>query len=87
MTPSGASPITASSTTRRPGNGKPVTGADLRDAVDAVLAGERPQRAQVPSIGCNIKWLEGNEPAEGRRRGLRPPAGRGARPPFHLHRA
>ena len=47
----------------RPGNGKPVTGADLRDAVDAVLAGERPSDAQVPSIGCNIKWLEGNEPA------------------------
>ena len=46
----------------RPGNGKPVTGADLRDAVDAVLAGERPTEAQVPSIGCNIKWLEGNEP-------------------------
>ena len=71
----------------RPGNGKPVTGADLRDAVDAVLAGERPSDAQVPSIGCNIKWLEGNEPAEGRRRGLRPPAGRAAsRPSIFIER-
>jgi peroxiredoxin len=47
----------------RPGNGKPVTGADLRAAVEAVLAGERPSAVQAPSIGCNIKWLEGNEPA------------------------
>ncbi len=40
----------------RPGNGKPVTGADLRAAADAVLA-DRPVAAnQVPSLGCNIKW-------------------------------
>ncbi|SHJ92247.1 Peroxiredoxin [Aureimonas altamirensis DSM 21988] len=41
----------------RPGNGKPVTGADLRAASDAILAGRPPVAAQLPSIGCNIKWL------------------------------
>ena len=46
----------------RPGNGKPVTGADLRAAVDTVLEGGRPAAEQVPSIGCNIKWNAGNEP-------------------------
>ena len=46
----------------RPGNAIPVTGADLRAALDAVLAGERPNDEQVPSIGCNIKWRPGNEP-------------------------
>jgi peroxiredoxin len=47
----------------RPGNGKDVTGADLSAAVDAVLKGERPASNQVSSIGCNIKWKAGNEPA------------------------
>jgi peroxiredoxin len=46
----------------RPGNGQPVTGADLRAACDAVLAGRAPAAAQKPSIGCNIKWKPGNEP-------------------------
>lgn len=46
----------------RPGNGRLVTGADLRAAVDAVLKGETPAADQVPSIGCNIKWSAGNEP-------------------------
>ncbi|HUL55322.1 MAG TPA: thioredoxin family protein [Opitutaceae bacterium] len=46
----------------RPGNGRPVTGADLRAACDAVLAGRMPAAAQTPSIGCNIKWKPGNEP-------------------------
>jgi peroxiredoxin len=46
----------------RPGNGKPVTGADLRAASDAVLSGSRPSADQRPSIGCNIKWRPGNEP-------------------------
>jgi peroxiredoxin len=46
----------------RPGNGKPVTGADLRAAADTVLKGETPAGTQVPSIGCNIKWSAGNEP-------------------------
>ena len=46
----------------RPGNGLPVTGADLRRALDAVLAGAAPPEPQTPSIGCNIKWKPGNEP-------------------------
>ena len=40
----------------RPGNDVPVTGKDLRAAVDAVLAGKPVQEDQKPSIGCNIKW-------------------------------
>jgi thiol-disulfide isomerase/thioredoxin len=40
----------------RPGNGKPVTGADLRAALDAVLAGRPVATEQRPSLGCNIKW-------------------------------
>jgi peroxiredoxin len=46
----------------RPGNDEPVTGADLRAAVDALLAGRRPSGEQKPSIGCNIKWKSGNAP-------------------------
>ena len=46
----------------RPDSGIPVSGADLRAAVDAVLAGKRPPAQQRPSIGCNIKWRPGNEP-------------------------
>ena len=48
--------------TSRPGNQLPVTGADLRAAIDAVLAGADVSDDQVPSIGCNIKWKPGNEP-------------------------
>ena len=48
----------------RPGNGKPVTGADLRRAIEESLAGRAPQATQVPSIGCSIKWKPGNEPVE-----------------------
>lgn len=40
----------------RPGNGKPVTGRDLRAALDATAAGKKPDPAQKASIGCNIKW-------------------------------
>lgn len=47
----------------RPGNWKPVTGRDLRAALDAVLAGRPVPSDQKPSIGCNIKWKQGNEPA------------------------
>ena len=47
----------------RPGNGRPVTGADLRAALTAVLAGKTPAPDQRPSMGCNIKWRPGNEPA------------------------
>ncbi|WP_017318810.1 thioredoxin family protein [Mastigocladopsis repens] len=47
----------------RPSNGKPVTGADLRAAIDAVLADQPVEGEQKPSIGCNIKWKAGNEPS------------------------
>lgn len=47
----------------RPGNGKPITGRDLRDALEAVLSGRPVSKEQKPSIGCNIKWKPGNEPA------------------------
>ena len=47
----------------RPGNDKPVTGKDLRGAIDAVLAGKEVEPDQKPSVGCNIKWKKGNEPA------------------------
>ncbi|PIU40069.1 MAG: thioredoxin family protein [Candidatus Omnitrophica bacterium CG07_land_8_20_14_0_80_50_8] len=46
----------------RPGNGKPVTGRDLRDAIEAVLTGRPVGLRQKPSRGCNIKWKPGNEP-------------------------
>jgi len=46
----------------RPDNGIPITGKDLRAALDAVLAGRQPSQDQRPSIGCNIKWKPGNEP-------------------------
>jgi peroxiredoxin len=47
----------------RPNTDVPVTGADLRAAIDAVLAGEEPATEQYPSMGCGIKWKPGNEPA------------------------
>ena len=47
----------------RPGSDLPATGADLRAAVEAVLAGASPVTDQAPSVGCNIKWKPGNEPA------------------------
>ena len=46
----------------RPDSGIPVTGKDLRAALDAVLAGRPVAEVQRPSIGCNIKWKPGNEP-------------------------
>lgn len=46
----------------RPGNGKPVTGADLRAALDAVIADRPANNTQKPSIGCSIKWKPGNAP-------------------------
>jgi peroxiredoxin len=46
----------------RPGNNLPVTGADLREVLDAILAGRPITSEQRPSIGCNIKWRPGNEP-------------------------
>jgi peroxiredoxin len=47
----------------RPSNGLPVTGADLRAAIDALLSGEPVSKDQRASIGCGIKWRAGNEPA------------------------
>jgi peroxiredoxin len=47
----------------RPGNLKPVTGADLRTAIDALLSGREVSPNQKPSLGCNIKWKQGSEPA------------------------
>ena len=47
----------------RPGNGKPLNGRDLRAAIDAVLAGKPVSQDQKPSVGCNIKWKKGLEPA------------------------
>ena len=47
----------------RPGNQIPVTGQDARAAVDLLVAGGQPAAEQKASIGCNIKWKPGNEPA------------------------
>jgi peroxiredoxin len=46
----------------RPSSGRPVTGKDLRAALDAVLAGHPIPADQRPSMGCNIKWREKNAP-------------------------
>lgn len=46
----------------RPGNGKPVTGRDLREAMNSAIEGLPISGTQKPSIGCNIKWKSGNEP-------------------------
>jgi peroxiredoxin len=46
----------------RPGNGLPVTGEDLRAAIDALLEGHPVPQDQRPSVGCSIKWRPGNEP-------------------------
>lgn len=45
-----------------PGNDEPVTGAELRRAADALLAGNMPDPHQFPGTGCNIKWKPGNAP-------------------------
>lgn len=47
----------------RPGSGDPVTGQDVRSAIDAVLEGREVSKDQKPSFGCSIKWKPGNEPA------------------------
>ncbi len=46
----------------RPDSGIPITGEDLRAALDGVLEGRPHPADQQPSIGCNIKWKPGNEP-------------------------
>jgi peroxiredoxin len=50
----------------RPGNGLPVTGKDLRAAIEATLRAQPVAADQRPSIGCNIKWIAGAEPAYAR---------------------
>ena len=47
----------------RPGSDLPVTGADLRRALDSLLTGGAPVAYQIASLGCNVKWKVGNEPA------------------------
>jgi peroxiredoxin len=42
----------------RPGNGIPVTGKDIRNAIDSILSGQEISNQQYPSIGCNIKWKQ-----------------------------
>jgi len=46
----------------RPGNDVKVSGGDLKEACDALLAGDTMPADQLPSMGCNIKWRSGNEP-------------------------
>ena len=46
----------------RPGNNIPITGTDLKAALDAVLEGRRVSAKQKPSMGCNIKWKQGKQP-------------------------
>ncbi|MEM7228726.1 MAG: thioredoxin family protein [Planctomycetota bacterium] len=46
----------------RPNSSDPVTGKDLRAALDAVLSGQDVPEPHAPSIGCSIKWVPGNEP-------------------------
>lgn len=46
-----------------PGNNVPTTGEELKAALDAALAGKPAPETQKPSMGCNIKWKPGNEPA------------------------
>jgi peroxiredoxin len=46
----------------RPGNGKPITGKDLRVAIECLYEGKSMPVTQFPSSGCNIKWKPGNEP-------------------------
>jgi len=45
-----------------PRNGEPLTGDDLRAALEAVLAGRPAPEGLTPSLGCSIKWADGHEP-------------------------
>jgi len=47
----------------RPGKEEPVTGKDIRQAIDALLAGQPVSQDQRPAFGCSIKWKPGNEPS------------------------
>ncbi len=53
----------------RPNSGIPVTGRDLRHAAESMLRGDPPPAVQKPSMGCNIKWRPGSEPAYYRQAG------------------
>ncbi len=46
----------------RPKNGQAITGEDLKNAINSLLEGKDSPQNQIPSMGCNIKWKEGNEP-------------------------
>ena len=46
----------------RPGNEKPITGIELRNALENLVNNKPPLKNQIPSLGCNIKWKKGNEP-------------------------
>ena len=46
----------------RPGNNTAVSGEDLTQAIENLLAGKEISENQIPSIGCNVKWAPGNEP-------------------------
>jgi len=46
----------------RPANDIPVTGIDILNAAELMLNGEPPADDQLPSMGCNIKWIPGQEP-------------------------
>ena len=48
----------------RPSNGNPITGKDLHAAFNSMLKGKHTNQKQYPSLGCNIKWHEGNSPEE-----------------------
>ena len=48
----------------RPGNEQPITGNDLHQACTSMLKGQALEALQYPSMGCNIKWFEGNSPEE-----------------------
>ena len=46
----------------RPGKSAPISGSDLKNAMSLLLSGKSPPEKQIPSLGCNIKWKENNEP-------------------------
>ena len=46
----------------RPGKSDPINGSDLKNAMSLLLSGKSPPEKQIPSLGCNIKWKENNEP-------------------------
>jgi len=47
----------------RPNSGTPITGTDMRNAVDNLLNNKSAPEDQIPSVGCGIKWKAGNQPS------------------------